>query len=176
MKITGVHVWRTGSNSPEQTMRVGEGVGKVVRAGDVIALYGELGAGKTQFVRGIARGMQVDGREVASPTFVMVHEYAALGKPVLVHIDAYRLKSLEDLESIGWDVSGSSEMRQGAVVAIEWADRLAGSVGDDLLEIWLEHAGDDRRQIAIAARGKWVARMALLRQTLDAAATGETTS
>lgn len=139
-----------------------------MQTGDVLALVGELGAGKTQLVRGLALGMGAASSAVASPTYVMVHEYpTAAGKPSLVHIDAYRLRSLEDLESIGWDASGSAEMRRDAVVAIEWADRLGDLAGPDQLQIALEHAGDSHRTLTVTPTGQWNARAADLFESLD---------
>jgi tRNA threonylcarbamoyladenosine biosynthesis protein TsaE len=176
MSLPGTHVWRTVSGSAEQTAAIGSVVGLLTRAGDLIALNGELGAGKTQFVRGLAQGMGIDPAVVASPTFVLVHEYTRPNiddeRPVLVHIDAYRVTSLADLESIGWDLGGdadprNSEIRRGAVVVIEWAQRLEGSLGPDMLEVTLEHDGETRRRVSIRPYGKWIARMGTLRQTLD---------
>jgi tRNA threonylcarbamoyladenosine biosynthesis protein TsaE len=113
----------------EGTVALGRAVGRLLRAGDVVALEGELGAGKTRFVRGVCEGMGLDPSQVSSPTFVLVNEYAvrAAGAPSgvdvvpLRHVDAYRLRGgAEELESIGWDrvVDGS------AAVVIEWASRL----------------------------------------------------
>ncbi len=148
-------------------MAIGHAVGALAAAGDVVALSGELGAGKTQFVRGLAAGMGIDPAAVASPTFVIVHEYpAAPDRPVLVHIDAYRIHSLEDLESIGWDLTGGSELRRGAVVVIEWADRLRGTLGEDLLTVDLAHAGEGLRSLVVRGRGQWADRMDALRSSL----------
>lgn len=169
MSRGAVESWEVVTVSPEQTGAIGRAVGALAQPGDLVALVGELGAGKTQLVRGMAEGMGVPPAQVASPTFVMVHEYAAApGRPVLVHIDAYRLHSLEDLESIGWNASGESDLRQGAVVAIEWADRLEGSLGQQVLEITLLHAGEGRRRLIFRSHGsQWAARLATLRGALD---------
>jgi tRNA threonylcarbamoyladenosine biosynthesis protein TsaE len=167
MKITGVHVWRGTSHSVDRTLAIGAAVGRLCRAGDTAALRGELGAGKTQLVRGIAQGMGV-AANVASPTYVLMHEYPApSGGPVLVHIDAYRLRDAADLESIGWGPPDQSDLRRGAVVAVEWAEKLEDTLGDDVLEVEIAHAGESSRAITITPRGRWVARMAALRQALD---------
>jgi len=172
-------------------MAIGAAVGRAARAGDLVALVGQLGAGKTQFVRGLARGLGVDPAAISSPTFVVVQEHeaapgnpgtpgdgpdagaAAAGhRPRLVHIDAYRLERLEDLESIGWSIEGETlggEMREGAVVAIEWADRLDELAGEDRLEVELTHAGDEQREITVTAKGAWVARFDELRAALESA-------
>lgn len=183
-------------------MAIGAAVGRAARAGDLVALIGQLGAGKTQFVRGLARGLGVDPAAISSPTFVVVQEHEASGegesvekgaageggggsdamagakpqagrdRPRLVHIDAYRLERLEDLESIGWSIDGDTlggEMREGAVVAIEWADRLAELAGEDRLEIELAHAGDEQRDVMVTAKGAWVERFDALRAALESA-------
>jgi tRNA threonylcarbamoyladenosine biosynthesis protein TsaE len=135
--------------------------------GDVIALEGELGAGKTQFVRGLAEGLGLDARQVSSPTFVMVQEYdvpahapaehADNGETVLIHIDAYRLRSADDRASIGWEGDGGS-MREGAVVAIEWASLMGEALPSDRLDVRIEHEPEGRL-IALLAQGQWRARM-----------------
>ena len=118
-------VVRTVSTGEAGTVALGRAVGRVVRAGDVIALEGELGAGKTRFVRGVCEGMGLDPAQVSSPTFVVVNEYAAAREGAaatcaLRHVDAYRLGGAGELESVGWDrvVDGT------AVVVIEWASRV----------------------------------------------------
>ena len=160
-------IWQNQTNSAEQTMAIGATVSRHARAGDVIALAGELGAGKTQFVRGMAQGIGLEVT-VTSPTFVVVQEYLSTfsDKPNLVHIDAYRLKSLEDLESIGWDMS-LDEIRAGSIVAIEWADRLEGLLGEDMLTVELAHAGDDERDISIITAGSWIERQDELVKALN---------
>ncbi len=158
--------WRGQSSSRSQTIAIGKVVGQHCRAGDLIALIGELGAGKTQFTQGLAAGLGIDAA-VASPTFVMAQEYTReqSGKeqaPLrLIHIDAYRIHKLDELESIGWEITGDTlggEMRRGSVVAIEWADRLDELVGSDRLEVKLAHVGDDQRNVQIMAHGNWAGR------------------
>lgn len=162
--------WRGLSASVEQTRALGRAIAVHARAGDVIALHGELGAGKTQLVRGIAQGMGVPASAVSSPTFVIAHEYAAATAPprdahggpptVLVHVDAYRLNSPGELESAG--LGDLSEMRLEAVVVIEWAERLGDGIADDLLDVRLTHAegsGTTNRAIEIRAHGSWRAKL-----------------
>ena len=157
------------ASTTEQTVALGEAIGGVCAAGDIIALQGELGAGKTQLVRGLARGLGLNPRQVSSPTFVMVQEYEPADgdgdTPVLVHIDAYRIQSADELESIGWSGNGE-ELRDGAVVAIEWAKLIRPALGDDLLWIEIEHAPDGRR-ITLSAEGLWQDKMPLLRRCFD---------
>jgi len=167
--------WHGRSTSVEHTLALGAAVGRLAQAGDLIALVGELGAGKTQFVRGLARGLGAGDAPVSSPTFVMVQEYATgEGAPALVHIDAYRLHSRQDLESIGWEFTGDrlgGEMRQGTVVAVEWADRVTELHGEDRLEVALAHEGEHERSVAVTPHGEsWRERWPVLAQALNAAA------
>ena len=167
------------TNSTEQTVCVGQVIGRCCKAGDLIALQGELGAGKTQLVRGIAKGMGLNPRQVSSPTLVMVHEYEPPPEttktekgdksiiPVLVHIDAYRISSPDELESIGWSGNGE-ELRDNAVVAIEWAKLIRPALGDDLLWVHIEHTPEGR-QIFCSGQGVWRAKMRLLSQSFRAA-------
>lgn len=161
--------WTCITRSPDQTMSVGKLLGAHAQAGDLIALRGELGAGKTQFTRGLATGMGMDPRTVASPTFVLIHEYpAATGRPSLVHMDAYRVSSLDELESVGWDpAAGGGELRQHAVLVVEWADRLGQTLGDDRVEILLEHLAEHERQITLVLHGSWGSRGKALLDALN---------
>lgn len=130
------------TNSEEETSAAGEGLAAQLHPGDVILLYGDLGAGKTAFVRGLARGLGASADDVSSPTFTIVQEYA--GRVPLYHVDLYRLepKEVDDL--------GLEELVAGdGVVAIEWAERWHGRP-DDVIEVRLEHAGEDRRAIRTA--------------------------
>ncbi len=137
------------SQSVEQTMRLGAALAQIVELGDMLALSGQLGAGKTQFVRGFAAGLGADERLVSSPTFVLMSEYS--GRLPVVHIDAYRMNDLSDLESIGW----SRELLHGSVTLVEWAERLRDELPNDRLEIAFEHAGETQRRIEIVPRGRW---------------------
>lgn len=169
--------WTGESSSPAQTRAIGAAIARHALAGDILALVGELGAGKTQLVRGLAEGLNVEQGAVASPTFVVVHEYLprnpGAGTPVLVHVDAYRLHSLEDLESIGWDFTGGepgAEFRRDAVVAIEWADRLGAALGGEALEVRLEHRDETHRRMEVRAAGRWTQRWTGLLAELEKAA------
>lgn len=133
-------------------MAVGRAVAALARPGEVVALDGELGAGKTQFVRGMAEALGAGPDQVASPTFVLVHEYEG-GRLPLVHVDAYRMGGADELVELGFD-----ELRDGAVVAVEWAARVGEALGDDRLEVFIEHAGGHKRLITFTARGAWADR------------------
>jgi tRNA threonylcarbamoyladenosine biosynthesis protein TsaE len=163
------------SNSVEQTMAIGAAVARAARNTDLIGLVGELGAGKTQFVRGMARGLGIAPRRVTSPTFVFLQEYQADEDDdtslVLAHIDAYRLSGPDDLPSIGWEGVGE-ELRHGAVLAVEWADRIEDSLGPDWLKVTLEHT-DDGRAVTFSPYGNWRDRMQALRRSLDSLTTSE---
>jgi tRNA threonylcarbamoyladenosine biosynthesis protein TsaE len=162
--------WCGQSASVEQTMAVGATIGRHCRAGDLVALIGELGAGKTQLVRGMARGMGLDERAVASPTFVIMQEYRRDEAVVLVHVDAYRIRAIEELESMGWQPESlrpGGELRGGAVVALEWADRLGELLGEDYLQIELAHEQENARSICISGFDGWEARVGELGRELD---------
>lgn len=140
------------SDSLEMTHTLGRRIGAALHVGDVIALIGPLGAGKTALVRGIAAGAGVsDPREVNSPTFVIVNEYEAdSGRTPLrlYHIDTYRLRHGGDLEALGFD-----EMLSAGALLIEWADRVEDMLPPDRLTITLEPLDDHRRQLACRASG-----------------------
>jgi tRNA threonylcarbamoyladenosine biosynthesis protein TsaE len=128
------------TSSEEETERVGESLARSLRSGAVLLLYGELGAGKTALVRGLARGLGAPTENVSSPTFTLIQEYAGTAV-TLYHVDLYRLTPREV------DELGLEELVSGdGIVAIEWAERWAGRP-DDACEVWIEHAGEDRRSI-----------------------------
>ena len=110
--------------------------------GDVVLLYGDLGAGKTAFVRGMARGLGANPDDVSSPTFTIVQEYAA-PSATLYHVDLYRLEPAE-IDDLGLD----DLLDAGGIVAIEWADRWPGRPRQ-AIEVRIEAAGDGRRRISV---------------------------
>jgi tRNA threonylcarbamoyladenosine biosynthesis protein TsaE len=131
------------SASPDQTRDIGRALGSVLRSGDFLALEGPLGAGKTQFIKGVAAGLGVPADEpVVSPTFVLVREYA--GRLKLYHIDAYRLLTTADLLSLGLE---EFMLDSGAVVALEWADRTPAAIPDSACRIVLEHVDEHDRHM-----------------------------
>ncbi|MGI9013458.1 MAG: tRNA (adenosine(37)-N6)-threonylcarbamoyltransferase complex ATPase subunit type 1 TsaE [Phycisphaerales bacterium] len=109
-----------------------------------ISLNGELGAGKTTFVRGLAEGLGIDPRVVSSPTFTIMHEYQASAECVLIHIDAWRLRGSDDLASIGWDEIVDTK---NAMLVVEWGDRIADALPDASIRIVIEHAENGGRLI-----------------------------
>ncbi|WP_245732953.1 tRNA (adenosine(37)-N6)-threonylcarbamoyltransferase complex ATPase subunit type 1 TsaE [Lentzea jiangxiensis] len=139
----------------EDTEEFGRKLGEVVRAGDLVLLAGPLGAGKTAFVRGLARGMGVRGR-VSSPTFVVarVHEPEQEGGVRLVHVDAYRLGGhLDELDDLDLDTE-----LVDAVVAVEWGEGVAERLNEDHLLIRLERGIDDVRTAQLVPHGEWADR------------------
>jgi len=130
------------TNSPAETEAVGAALGKILQPGTVIAYRGDLGAGKTAFTRGLARGLGCTDL-VTSPTYTIVNEYLG-GKMPLFHFDMYRLRSSEDLFDIGWE----DYLDRGGVCAVEWSENV-----DDAMEgavyITIEKLGEDTRRITI---------------------------
>ncbi len=133
------------SNSAEETIEVGQRIGSQLKGGEIIAVCGPLGSGKTHLIKGIAAGSGAeDSRSVSSPTFVIVKEYA--GRIDVYHIDAYRINSIEEFEMLGFD---DFCYRQSAVM-IEWADKIESALaGIDYMRIELSHAGQTQRSIRI---------------------------
>jgi tRNA threonylcarbamoyladenosine biosynthesis protein TsaE len=130
------------TQSENETAAVGRDLASRLSAGDVVLLYGDLGAGKTAFVRGLAEGLGVPPAEVSSPTFTLVQEYRG-GRVTLVHVDLYRLNDSREIEDLGLD-----EMAAGAVLTIEWADKLPGG-WPGALEVKLAHGDGDVRTIEL---------------------------
>ena len=124
------------------TAAAGETFARALRAGDVVLLYGDLGAGKTAFVRGVARGLGADPDDVSSPTFTIVQEYAG-AHATLYHVDLYRLEPAE-VDDLGLEDLISAD----GIVAIEWAERWPGRP-DDVHEVRIQASPDDIRTIAI---------------------------
>ena len=130
------------SRSPEETQAVGERLGARLVAGSVVACTGELGAGKTCFLQGLARGLGVTG-DVTSPTFVLVNQYR--GRLPVYHLDAYRTGSLTELVDLGLE-----EMLHGdGVTVIEWADKLLPLLPPRTVHVHLSGLGDEPREIRI---------------------------
>lgn len=123
------------TRSREETEALGERIGRAARGGDVLALWGELGAGKTALVRGVAKGLGIPQHEVTSPTFVIVHEHHE-GRLPLYHVDLYRIGP-DDARSTGWDEGFAAR----GVTAIEWPDRVARELPEDRLDIRIDLAG-----------------------------------
>ncbi len=134
------------SNSPDETIEVGRKIGSQLKGGEVFAICGQLGAGKTHLIKGLAAGAGAKeaARSVNSPTFVIVNEYS--GRFDIYHIDAYRLKSTDEFEMLGFDDYCYPE----SVVVIEWADKIESVLtGIEYIRVELSHAGETARKIRI---------------------------
>ena len=130
------------SNSQLETEEVGRKLAEKLPGGSVVAMYGDLGAGKTAFVRGMAKGMGLSCR-VSSPTFTIVNEY--LGERELIHFDMYRLSSADELFDIGWE----DYLSRGAVCAVEWSENVQDAFFGDEVVVRIEKLNDTDRKITI---------------------------
>ena len=137
------------THSPEQTRALGEKLGRRLDQGLVLGLNGDLGSGKTCFVQGLARGLEVSAAyDITSPTYTLIHEYP--GRIALTHVDLYRLESPVDLVDMGLD----EILYDNGVVAVEWADRLASRDWPPAyLDLAFTIESDDSRRIRIQACG-----------------------
>ena len=129
------------SNSAQETEALGERLAARLRPGDVIAYTGDLGAGKTAFTRGLARGLGIEGG-VTSPTFTIVNEYEG-GRMPLFHFDMYRLGGEEELFDIGWD----DYLARGGVCAVEWSENVAGALEGDAVRVDIRRGAHDQQRI-----------------------------
>ena len=130
------------TNSPAETESVGAALGKHIKAGTVIAYRGDLGAGKTAFTRGLARGLGY-AEPVTSPTYTIVNEYLG-GRLPLFHFDMYRLKTSDDLWDIGWE----DYLERGGVCAVEWSENVDDAM-ENAVYVTIEKTGDESRRITI---------------------------
>jgi len=130
-----------------ETEKAGEQFASSLPGGTVVAMYGDLGAGKTAFVRGMAKGMGLDCR-VSSPTFTIVNEY--LGKTDLIHFDMYRLQSSDELFDIGWE----DYLSRGAVCVVEWSENVEDAFFGDEIRVTIEKLSETERKITIAEAGE----------------------
>lgn len=130
------------SNNEEETKKIGERIGKKLQKGDVVALYGEFGAGKTVLVKGIVKGLECK-EQVKSPSFVFVHEYK--GKVPIYHIDLYRAENLKDITTLGIQEFFDSQ----GVCLIEWAERAKELLPEDSINIELKILNENTREITL---------------------------
>ena len=149
----------TGSGA--ETAELGARLGRLLAPGDFVALVGELGAGKTQFAKGIAAGLEVDpGTPVTSPTYTILNIYQ--GRLPLYHFDLYRLHGPEEIAELGFE-----EYFHGAgACVVEWAERLGEEMPAQVLTVSLDHAGAEERSVSFAAAGERAA--ALLKELFPA--------
>ncbi len=142
------------SHCVEETESIARELAASLRGGECVALYGDLGAGKTQFVRGLVRGLGGSPRAVSSPTFMLLNVYAG-GRLSVFHLDAYRVGGAEDFEAIGFD----EMLTQGGVVVVEWAGRVERLLpAAERINVSIEPTGPQERQIEIEdlrSEGSW---------------------
>ena len=148
MPILDEHTFEFFSKSPEQTRRLGMRIGALLQPGDLICLQGDLGAGKTTMVQGVAQGWGALD-EVSSPTFVLVNTYRRADSSQLFHFDAYRIENLGEAEELDLDAL----LAQGPLV-VEWPERVEAILPGDRLWALLEHESDEHRAIRFMPRGK----------------------
>jgi tRNA threonylcarbamoyladenosine biosynthesis protein TsaE len=130
------------TQSESETAAVGRDLGLTLDAESLVLLFGDLGAGKTAFVRGLADGLGADPGDVTSPTFTLIQEYRG-GRLPLLHADLYRLDDPREIDDLGLD-----ELGTGAVLAIEWADKLRRPP-PEAIRVTIEHAGEAERRVTI---------------------------
>ena len=130
------------TNSPMETEAVGSALGKILKPGTVIAYRGDLGAGKTAFTRGLARGLG-SSEMVTSPTYTIVNEYLG-GRMPLFHFDMYRLTCADDLFDIGWE----DYLERGGVCAVEWSENVTEAM-EGAITVCIQKLGEDSRKITI---------------------------
>ena len=135
------------TNSPEETERIGAALGKILPPGTILAYRGDLGAGKTAFTRGLARGLGC-GDIVTSPTYTIVNEYLS-GRIPLFHFDMYRLGSSDDLWDIGWE----DYLERGGVCAVEWSENVDDAM-EDAIWVTIEKTGEESRRITVEGGDK----------------------
>ena len=130
------------TNSERETEQVGRELAVTLSPGSVVALYGDLGAGKTAFVRGLAEGLGIDG-SVSSPTFTIVNEYR--GRIPLFHFDMYRLSGSDELFEIGWE----DYLDRGGVCAVEWSENGEDAFLEDTIRVRIKKLSDSAREITV---------------------------
>ncbi len=137
------------SNSTSETIRLGKSIGSRLRAGDVVALMGELGAGKTQFIKGLATGAGVGKPTyVSSPSFTLINEYP--GRVPFYHIDLFRLESQKEAEGLGLE----DYLHGEGITAVEWADKIPSLLPKEMLSVHIIYRNKNTRSIEIVGKGK----------------------
>jgi tRNA threonylcarbamoyladenosine biosynthesis protein TsaE len=147
------------SDSREQTLEVGRLIGAILERGDIVALIGELGSGKTCLTQGMAKGLGVEENvPVVSPTFTLINEYP--GKIPLIHLDVYRLSGPRDLEDMGYE----EYFEGGGIVVIEWAEKIRDILPAKTLFISMRYIDENTREMILEGPGEKIRK---LEQLLD---------
>ncbi len=137
------------TQSASETIRIGKKIGSLLLPGDIVALVGELGAGKTQFIKGLAAGVGVGkSTYISSPSFTLINEY--VGKVRFYHIDLFRLKSEKEVEELGLE----EYFQGGGITAIEWADKIPSLLPEEILWINICYTGKNTRSFEMIGKGK----------------------
>ena len=137
------------SNNPEETRQIAFELGKSLSGGDVVAMFGGMGMGKTAFTHGLARGLGIDDRQVSSPTFALVHEYGT--KTKLYHFDMYRIESWDDLYSTGF----FDYLDSNGVLAVEWSENIVNALPDNYIRVeFIKGENENQRFITIGGNEK----------------------
>jgi len=127
------------SNSPDETKEIGFQLGRLLKAGDIVGLYGDLGAGKTTMVKGIAKAVGIDEREIVSASFTIIAEYET--DPPFIHIDLYRIEHGAELDDLGIrSITGG-----GSISVIEWAEKARGELQEDIIKVGLQTRDEQTR-------------------------------
>jgi tRNA threonylcarbamoyladenosine biosynthesis protein TsaE len=136
------------TNSPDETKEIGLRLGRFLKPGDVVGLCGELGSGKTTFIKGIARALGIENKDIASASFTIIAEYNT--KPPFFHIDLYRIEKDTELDALGfWDQIGGD-----GISVIEWAEKAGKRLPEETIKVYLKSLGDDKREIIIEGRNE----------------------
>jgi tRNA threonylcarbamoyladenosine biosynthesis protein TsaE len=137
------------TNNTSETIRIGKRLGGLLQPGDVVALVGDLGTGKTQFIKGLAEGVGVGkAAYVSSPSFTLINEYT--GRIPFYHIDLFRLESEKEAEGLGLE----EYVRGNGITAIEWADKVSSLLPEELLWVKIQYTGEHSRTIEMTPKGK----------------------
>lgn len=136
------------TKSSLETIKIGKQIGSLLNQGDIVALIGELGSGKTQFIKGLASGAGVKKSKISSPSFILINEYS--GRIPFYHIDLYRINEEREAGELGLEEYFESE----GITAIEWADKIPSLLPRDLLMVRINYEGKNSRTIEITGRGK----------------------
>jgi tRNA threonylcarbamoyladenosine biosynthesis protein TsaE len=149
MTLNSRHKIAIQTRSASETARIGKNIGNLLLPGDVVALVGQLGAGKTQFIKGLAAGVGIGNPTyISSPSFTLINEYP--GKMPFYHIDLFRLGSVQEAEALGLE-----DYFQGrGVTAIEWADRIPSLLPEEMLFVSIAYTDHNTRSIEIIGKGK----------------------
>ncbi|MEW6162548.1 MAG: tRNA (adenosine(37)-N6)-threonylcarbamoyltransferase complex ATPase subunit type 1 TsaE [Nitrospirota bacterium] len=136
------------SKGPDETKEIGFRLGRLLRPGDVVGLYGELGSGKTTLVKGIAKALGIEDKDIVSASFTIIAEYNTT--PPFSHIDLYRIEKDSELDDIGlWDQIGSD-----SISVIEWAEKAEGRLPEKMIKVRLKSLGEEMREITIEGRNE----------------------